>query len=95
MLILIACLAGVTGIATQGYFYFTHTLPSIEKLKNYSPPIVTEFYSDKNELIGEFATQRRFVVPTEDIPKTIQNAFVSAEDKNFWSHAGVDKEAII
>ncbi len=95
MLILIACLAGVTGIATQGYLYFTHNLPGIEKLKNYSPPTVTEFYSDKNELIGEFATERRFVVPLENVPKTLQNAFVAAEDKNFWSHAGVDKEAII
>ena len=95
MLILIACVAGVTGIATQGYLYFTHNLPGIEKLKNYSPPTVTEFFSDKNELIGEFATERRFVVPLENVPKTLQNAFVAAEDKNFWSHAGVDKEAII
>jgi penicillin-binding protein 1A len=95
MLILIACLAGLTGIATQGYLYFTHNLPGIEKLKNYSPPTVTEFYSDKNELIGEFATERRFVVPLENVPKTLQNAFVAAEDKNFWSHSGVDKEAII
>ena len=95
MLILIGCLAGITGIATQGYLYFTHSLPGIEKLKNYSPPTVTEFYSDKNELIAEFATQRRFVVPLEAVPKTLQNAFVAAEDKNFWRHAGVDKEAII
>ncbi len=88
MLILIGCLAGVTGVATQGYLYFTHNLPGIEKLKNYSPPIVTEFYSDKNELIAEFATERRFVVPLEDVPKTLQNAFVAAEDKNFWTSCG-------
>ncbi len=95
LLMFIGGLSGAVGVATQGYLYFTHTLPGIEKLKNYSPPIVTEFYSDKNELIGEFASYRRFVVPLEVVPKTLQNAFVAAEDKNFWSHAGVDKEAII
>ncbi len=95
MLILIASLAGITGIVTQGYLYFTHNLPGIEKLKNYSPPTVTEFYSDKNDLIAEYATHRRFVVKLEEVPKSLQNAFIAAEDKNFWRHAGVDKEAII
>jgi len=94
-LIFIGCLAGAAGITAQGYLYFTHNLPGVEKLKNYSPAIVTEFYSDKKELIAEFATQRRFVVPLEQIPKTLQNAFIAAEDKNFRSHPGVDKEAII
>ena len=94
-LIFIGCLAGAAGITAQGYLYFTHNLPGIEKLKNYTPPIVTEFYADKNELIMEFAYQRRFVAPLEEIPKTLQNAFIAAEDKNFWRHAGVDKEAII
>ena len=77
MLILIGCLAGITGIATQGYLYFTHNLPGIEKLKNYSPPTVTEFYSDKNELIAEFATQRRFVVPLEADPQDSSKRFRS------------------
>ncbi len=95
MLIMIGCLAGLTGAATQGYLYFTHNLPGVEKLKNYTPSIVTEFYSDQNELIGEFATERRFVVPLEEVPKALQNAFVAAEDKNFWTHPGIDKEAII
>ena len=94
-LIFIGCFAGAVGITAQGYLYFTHNLPGVERLKNYSPPIVTEFYSDKNDLIAEFATQRRFVVPLEAVPKTLQNAFIAAEDKNFWWHAGVDKEAII
>ncbi len=95
LLILIGCVSGAAGLAAQGYIFFTHSLPSIEKLKNYRPPIVSRFYADKGELVGEFAYQRRFVVPIEQVPKELQNAFVAAEDKNFWRHSGVDKEAIL
>ena len=95
LLIFVGCASGAAGAAVQGYAYFTHGLPSIQKLKKYSPPIVTQFYADKSELIGEFATERRFLVPMEEIPKVLQAAFVAAEDKNFWQHSGVDKEAIV
>ncbi len=95
ILVMIGCMSGGVGAAVGGYFYFTHGLPSIEKLKNYSFPTVTRFYADKGELIDEFATERRFVLPFEKIPKMLQDAFVAAEDKNFWGHPGFDKEAII
>lgn len=95
LLVVFGCVAGTVGIAAQGYLYFVHNLPSVEKLKNYSPPIVTQVYGDEGELIAEFAYQRRFVVPIDQIPMMVQNAFVAAEDKNFWRHAGVDKEAIL
>ena len=95
LLVFVAAVSGATGMAVQGYFYFTYTLPSVDKLKKYSPPIVTQFYADKGQLIGEFANQRRFVVPIDQVPKHLQDAFVAAEDKNFWRHSGVDKEAII
>jgi penicillin-binding protein 1A len=95
LLILVACVSGAAGVAAQSYLFFTQGLPSIEKLKNYSPPTVTQFYSDKGEIIGEFAKERRFVVPIDQVPRELQNAFVAAEDKNFWQHSGVDKEAIL
>ncbi len=95
MLLVIGCMAAAAGIGVQAYFYFTHGLPSIEKLKNYSPPIVTQFYAAKDELIGEFAFERRFVAPIEEIPKVLQDAFIAAEDKNFWTHPGLDTEAIV
>lgn len=82
------------GVAAQAYLFYTQNLPSIEKLKHYEPSIVSEFYSVDGELIGDFAYQRRYLVPIEQIPKKLQNAFVSAEDKNFWHHKGLDKEAI-
>ncbi len=95
LLILLACGSMGAGIAAQGYIYFTNSLPSIEKLKKYSPPTVTQFYASNDELVGEFAYQRRFVIPFEQIPKHLQDAFIAAEDKNYWRHSGVDKEAIL
>ncbi len=95
LLVMIACAAGGAGVALEGYFYFTQNLPSIEKLQKYRPNIVSQFYADKGELVKEFAAERRFVVPIEQIPQQLQDAFVAAEDKNFWSHPGVDTEAIL
>jgi penicillin-binding protein 1A len=95
LLVLIGCVAGGAGVAIQGYYFFIQDLPSIDKLKNYSPPIVSRFYGSKGELIGEFATERRVVLPIDQIPETLQLAFIAAEDKNFEKHGGVDKEAIV
>lgn len=95
LLVMVGCMSGAAGLTAQAYVFFTHSLPSIEKLKDYEPPVVSQVYSDKGELIGEFAYQRRFVVPIDQVPRVLQNAFVAAEDKNFWRHSGVDKEAIL
>ena len=95
VLIGLAGFAGAAGVATQAYVYFTQSLPSVEKLRNYAPPIVTQVYADNGDLISEFASERRFVVPIDQIPQMLQQAFVAAEDKNFWQHQGVDKEAIL
>jgi penicillin-binding protein 1A len=95
ILIVFGCIAGAAGIAAQGYLFFTGNLPSIESLKNYTPSIVTQVYADKGDLIEEFAYQRRYVVPTEQIPTKLLDAVVAAEDKNFWTHDGLDLLAII
>lgn len=95
LLMCIGCVAGVAGVGVQGYLFFTQNLPSIEKLKNYEPPIVTEFYADKGELIADFASEKRYVVPIDRVPRSLVDAFVAAEDKNFWKHPGFDKEAIL
>jgi penicillin-binding protein 1A len=92
---MLGCATGGVGVLAQGYLFFTKNLPKIEKLKKYSPPIVSQFYADNGELIGEYAYERRFVVSIDDIPKQLQNAIVAAEDKNFWIHKGVDWEAIV
>jgi penicillin-binding protein 1A len=95
LLVCIGLGAGAAGMALQSYFYFTSNLPSIEKLKNYSPPIITRLYSDKGNCVAEFATERRVVLPIDQIPKLLQNAYVSAEDRHFWEHGGVDAQGII
>ncbi|MFA6221150.1 MAG: PBP1A family penicillin-binding protein [Desulfomonilaceae bacterium] len=95
MLIIIGVISGMAGIVGQGYIYFTQSVPNVDKLRKYDPPVVTNVYADKGELIGEFAYQKRYLIPMEQIPKALQDAFVAAEDKNFWHHSGVDKEAIL
>lgn len=85
----LACIGLVTfglGFVAQGYFHYTHDLPSIESLKNYRPPLVTQVFADNGELIGEYCHERRYVVSMDEIPEMLRNAFVAAEDKNFWNH---------
>jgi penicillin-binding protein 1A len=95
LLIMIGGASGLTGAGVQGYFYFTNNLPSVQALKNYTPPIVTQIFSDDGKLIQEIYKQKRYLVSFEEIPKKLQNAFIAAEDKNFWTHEGFDEEAII
>jgi penicillin-binding protein 1A len=92
---IIGCAAGVTGAATQSYLFFTNSLPSVEKLRNYTPWIVTEVYGENGQLIGDFSHERRYVVSIDNIPMILQDAFIAAEDKNFRTHKGVDETAIL
>ena len=65
-------------------------LPHIEKLADYKPKQVTTILDANDHRIGEIYTQRRTFVPYEKIPKTVVDAFVAAEDNNYWNHAGID-----
>ena len=76
-------------------WYFSIGLPDYKKLSNYQPPISSRVYSEKNKLIAEYALEKRFFIPYESIPKKVVNAFLSAEDKNFFSHPGIDAKGII
>ena len=74
-----------------GIFYMYSTdLPSHESLATYAPPTISRIYSAEGKIMDEFATERRLFVPIEDIPQMVKDAFVSAEDKHFYSHAGYD-----
>jgi penicillin-binding protein 1A len=88
-IILFACVILFSAIL---YLFFTNLedLPNFSKLENYSPPIVTRLYTADGRLLEEYAKEHRFFVPIEAIPKQLQYAFIAAEDKNFYSHAGVD-----
>ena len=65
-----------------------------KKLSNYQPPISSRVYSEDGKLIAEYALQKRLFVPIEFIPDKVINAFLAAEDKNFFSHLGVDAKGI-
>lgn len=85
------CLVLVAGMAVLVFIIqIDRSLPSVEALKSYHPPLVTSVYSADGELIGEFFVQRRYLVPLKDLPSCVKEAFIAAEDARFYEHGGVD-----
>ena len=76
-------------------WYFSVGLPDYKKLSNYQPPISSRVYSENNKLIAEYAIEKRLFIPFESIPDKVINSFLSAEDKNFFSHPGIDAKGIL
>ncbi len=74
---------------------FSNNLPDYKFLKNYKPPVSSKVYSGKGELVSDFSSEKRIFVPYNAIPKKVINAFISAEDKNFFSHPGVDAKGVL
>jgi len=79
----------------SAFFYFSSGLPDYKKLSNYQPPISSRVYSKDGKLIAEYALEKRLFVPYDSIPIKVVNSFLSAEDKNFFNHPGVDAKGII
>ena len=67
---------------------YSTDLPSHESLAQYTPPTISRIYSGEGRIIDEFAQERRLFVAIEDMPKLVKDAFVSAEDKHFYTHKG-------
>ncbi len=76
-------------------WYFSVGLPDYKKLSNYQPPISSRVFSENKKLIAEYALEKRFFIPFEAIPDKVVNSFLSAEDKNFFSHPGIDAKGIV
>jgi penicillin-binding protein 1A len=74
---------------------FSSNLPDYKFLKNYKPPVSSKVYSGEGELVKNFSTEKRIFVPYEAIPAIVINSFLSAEDKNFFSHPGVDAKGVL
>jgi penicillin-binding protein 1A len=85
----------VGALAVAGVFwYYGQDLPSHEQLANYAPPSISRIYSGEGRLIDEFALERRLFTPIDDIPEQVRDAFIAAEDRNFYVHTGFDARAI-
>src|SRR5690349_19784646 len=82
------------GGAVALYFHFSKDLPDYSQLQDYQPPVMTRVHASDGALLAEYARERRLYLPIQAVPKLLINAFVSAEDKNFWEHGGLDFNGI-
>jgi len=74
---------------------YSNDLPDYKFLKSYKPPVSSKVYSGNGDLVADFSKEKRVFVPFNSIPKNVINAFLSAEDKNFFKHPGVDAKGVI
>ena len=74
---------------------YSNNIPDYKFLKNYKPPVSSKVYSGNGDLVANFSTEKRIFVPYSSIPQNVINAFLSAEDKNFFSHPGVDAKGVL
>ena len=74
---------------------YSNKLPDYKFLKNYKPPVSSKLYSGNGELVIDFSSEKRIFIPYNSIPEIVINAFLSAEDKNFFSHPGVDAKGVL
>lgn len=91
-------LVAVSGVLLAGGYMMwrlNQDLPDYSRLANYEPPVMTRVHAGDGRLIAEYARERRLYVPINAIPKRVIEAFLAAEDKNFYSHGGVDATGIM
>jgi penicillin-binding protein 1A len=82
-------LVGVAGTAGMMWHY-SKDLPDYSQLQDYEPPVMTRVHATNGSLLAEYAKERRLYLPIQAVPKMVINAFISAEDKNFYDHGGLD-----
>ena len=92
VLCVIVLIAGV-GLL-YGYYHYARDLPDYRQLAKYDPPTVTRVHAGDGRLLAEFSLEKRVYVPIQAIPQRVINAFLAAEDKNFYNHPGVDFRSV-
>ena len=87
----------VAGIAALAVLVLVHghDLPDYKNLATYTPPVATRLYASDGSLLIEYAEERRVFIDFEDMPPQLINAFIAAEDQNFWTHPGIDVQGIV
>ena len=96
ILILLLSISLLTVIVIFGILWtFSNNIPDYKFLKNYKPPVSSKMYSGDGDLVADFSKEKRIFVPYSAIPPNVINAFLSAEDKNFFTHPGVDAKGVL
>jgi penicillin-binding protein 1A len=89
-LVFLVAVGAVAGLL----YHFSRDLPDYSQLQDYEPPVMTRVHAADGELLAEYAKERRLYLPIQAVPKLVINAFISAEDKNFYEHSGLDFSGI-
>jgi penicillin-binding protein 1A len=86
----------IVAVATAAglLWHYSKSLPDYSQLQDYEPAVMTRVHAADGSLLAEYAHERRLYVPIQAIPKLVTNAFVAAEDKNFYEHGGIDFSGI-
>ena len=90
-LILIVILLSIFSIL----WIYSNKLPDYKYLKSYKPPVSSKLYSGNGIMVSDFSAEKRIFVPYDAVPQFVINAFLSAEDKNFFKHPGVDAKGVL
>ncbi len=86
-------LVGVAAVA-GGIWHYSKDLPDYSQLQDYEPAVMTRVHASDGALLGEYAKERRLYLPIQAVPKAVINAFLAAEDKNFYEHGGLDFQGL-
>ncbi len=89
------CVVAVVAATATLFLIYGGNLPDYRKLATYAPPVATRLYAADGSLLIEYAEERRVFIDFEDMPPQLINAFVAAEDQNFWTHPGIDVQGIL
>src|ERR1700741_2352124 len=82
----------IVGVAAAAglLWHFSRDLPDYSQLQDYEPPVMTRVHAADGALLAEYSKERRLYLPIQAVPKLVINAFLAAEDKNFYEHGGID-----
>ena len=89
------CVVAAIAAVAALFLIYGGNLPDYRKLATYAPPVATRLYAADGSLLIEYAEERRVFIDFEDMPPQLVNAFVAAEDQNFWTHPGIDVQGIL
>src|SRR5205807_7359387 len=76
-------------------WHYSKSLPDYSQLQDYEPAVMTRVHASDGSLLAEYARERRLYIPIQAVPKLVINAFIAAEDKNFYEHGGIDFSGIV